>query len=339
MAKSQTENSDDIQISRDKVDTIDPLNDANFDYGFKRYQELSEIGSGAYGVVYKARDLKSPTQDVVALKKITVPLTSEGVPVTLLREIGLLKSLESFSHPNIVKLLDICHGRRLERERFLMIYLVFEHLEEDLSSYLSKCPSPGFCPERIKEITWFILKGVDFLHSNRIVHRDLKPQNVLVSKTGQIKIADFGLARLYEQTQSLTTVVVTLWYRAPEVLLMTSYASAVDIWSVGCIFAELHIRRPFIRGESEIDQLQKIFITLGSPKRSEWPVSAALRYEVAVGYGDGIPFGKLIPEMCSDDSKSLLKQMLTFDPMNRISAQDALKDGYFAEYEEFPPIL
>lgn len=318
---------------------LDPLEDLHEDLALKNYQQLSEIGSGAYGVVYRARDLRSATQDVVAIKKVTVPLTSEGVPVTLLREIGLLKSLESFNHPNIVRLLDICHGRRLEREKFLMIYLVFEHMDQDLASYLSRVPSPGICPEKIKEIIYFILNGVDFLHSNRIVHRDLKPQNVLISRSGQIKLADFGLARLYEQTQSLTTVVVTLWYRAPEVLLLTSYASPVDIWSVGCIFAELFNRRPLIKGDSEVDQIQKIFQMIGSPKRSEWPSASALRYEaIASGYGDGMPIQKSVPDMCSQDSKSLLKSMLTFDPNVRITAQDALKHPYFSEYDEYPPI-
>lgn len=116
-----------------------------------------------------------------------------------------------------------------------------------------------------------ILTGVDFLHSNRIVHRDLKPANILITNKGQIKLADFGLARIYQQTQLLTAVVVTLWYRSPEVLLQSSYASPVDIWSCGCIFAELYSRKPLFAGQSENDQLCKIFDTIGAPHKSEWP--------------------------------------------------------------------
>lgn len=116
-----------------------------------------------------------------------------------------------------------------------------------------------------------ILTGLDFLHSNNVVHRDLKPANILVTSSGQVKIADFGLARFYLQAQTLTLVVVTLWYRAPEVLLQSSYATAVDIWSCGCIFAELVNRRALFAGRSENDQLYKIFSWIGAPSPLEWP--------------------------------------------------------------------
>lgn len=121
-----------------------------------------------------------------------------------------------------------------------------------------------------------ILTGVDFLHSNRIVHRDLKPANILITNKGKIKLADFGLARIYQQAQLLTAVVVTLWYRAPEILLQSSYASPVDIWSCGCIFSELYNRRPLFCGQSENDQLCKIFDTIGAPSPKEWPEDLSL---------------------------------------------------------------
>ena len=253
----------------------------------ENYERISEIGAGTYGVVFKARDLRSKdhknqstANEVVAMKRVTVPChEEEGIPIGLLREIALLKSLESYSHPNIVKLLDICTGKRLRREKF-HLYLIFEHVEQDLAAYLENCPSPGLCPSRIKEIAFFILKGIDFLHSNRIVHRDLKPSNVLVAKSGQIKLADFGLARIYESSVSLTTTVVTLWYRSPEVLLRTSYASSVDIWSIGCIFAELFTRQALIPGRSEAEQLQKIFQLIGSPPAKHWPEDCTIRYEI-----------------------------------------------------------
>lgn len=180
-----------------------------------------------------------------------------------------------------------------------------------------------------------LLKGVDFLHSNRIVHRDLKPQNILVGALGEVKLADFGLARIYEQTQTLTTVVVTLWYRAPEVLLQSSYASAVDLWSCGCIFAELFQRRPLISGQSESDQLSKIFEIIGSPMEQEWPVEVSLPWRTFSGFR-GVPFDELIPELCPE-GKSLLESLLTFNATKRLSASQALSHEYLRELELFPP--
>jgi cell division protein kinase 4 len=144
-----------------------------------------------------------------------------------------------------------------------------------------------------------ILSGVDFLHSNRIFHRDLKPQNILITKDGRVKLADFGLARIYEQTQILTSVVVTLWYRAPEVLLQANYASSVDIWSCGCIFAELFLRSPLFCGRSESDQLSKIFSVIGSPKESEWPPEVSLPCRNFAGFKE-VNFTSLMPEMCPE---------------------------------------
>nr|CAD7573003.1 unnamed protein product [Timema californicum] len=158
-----------------------------------------------------------------------------------------------------VRLLDICHGQRLEREQQLVLFLVFEHVDQDLACYLERCPDPGLPPTRIKHLVFQILSGVDFLHSHRIIHRDLKPQNILVTNTGIVKLADFGLAKTYDFEMRLTSVVVTLWYRAPEVLLGQPYATSVDIWACGCIMAELFRRAPLFNGSSEGDQLDKIF--------------------------------------------------------------------------------
>ena len=190
---------------------------------YAHYEELDLIGNGAYGTVYRARDKSSDT--IVALKKMRFNLTEDGVPMAILREISLLKQLEKFDHPNIVRLLDICHGQRRDKE--MSLYLVFEHVHQDLSSYLEKCPPPGLPQDRIKYIIWQILSGVDFLHSHRIVHRDLKPQNLLVTQEDVVKLTDFGLARIYEFYTLLTSVVVTLWYRSPEVLMGLSYATPV----------------------------------------------------------------------------------------------------------------
>ncbi|KAG8223647.1 hypothetical protein J437_LFUL001754 [Ladona fulva] len=156
-------------------------------------------------------------------------------------------------------LLDICHGQRMEKDQQLTLFLVFEHVDQDLASYLENCPPPGLSEGKVKDIMFQILCGVDFLHSHRIVHRDLKPQNLLVTGSGQVKLADFGLAKTYDFEMRLTSVVVTLWYRSPEVLLGLPYATPVDIWSCGCIMAELFRRSPLFCGTSEGDQLDRIF--------------------------------------------------------------------------------
>lgn len=142
---------------------------------------------------------------MVALKKVRVSLNEDGIPMNTLREIGLLKQLDNHEHPNIVRLLDICHGRKTDKD--LVMFLVFEHVEQDLASYLNKCSSSGLGTIRIKQMSREILSGVDFLHSHRIVHRDLKPQNLLVTSSGHIKLADFGLAKTYDFEMRLTSVV------------------------------------------------------------------------------------------------------------------------------------
>ena len=160
---------------------------------------------GAYGTVYKAENLKN--NELVAMKKVRIALTEDGVPMTILREISLLRHLGKYNHPNIVKLVDICHGPRQERE--MVLYLVFEHVDQDLNAYLSKCPPPGVGQDKIKDLMWQILCGVDFLHSHRIVHRDIKPQNILLANSGALKLADFGLARIYDFNALLTSTVNT----------------------------------------------------------------------------------------------------------------------------------
>jgi len=291
------------------------------------YEEINVIGNGAYGTVYKARD--TITDTIVAIKKVKLALTEDGVPMSVLREISLLKQLGKADHPNIVRLLDICHGQRQDRE--MVLYLVFEHMDQDLNLYIQRCPSPGLGSERIKDLMWQILSGVDFLHSHRIVHRDLKPQNILVSNDGTVKLADFGLARIYDFSSLLTTVVVTLWYRSPEILLGTTYATPVDIWSCGCIFAELYMRRPLFPGEYEVDQLGKIFNILGTPSEAEWPPSSSVVRE-AFPIRSSRGLDNLIPEMDAQ-AKDLLRRMLAFNPARRISASDAIWHPYLSEYQ------
>jgi serine/threonine protein kinase len=291
------------------------------------YEEVALIGYGAYGMVYKARN--PLTDSFVALKKVRIPVTEDGVPIPIIREIALLRQLENFAHPNIVKLIDICDGKRLTTDsRTFMLHLVFEHVDQDLSHYLQNCPSPGLSVDKIRDIMFQIMTGVDFLHSNRIVHRDLKPQNILITNAGQVKLADFGLARIYEEMQTLTSVVVTLWYRSPEVILKSSYASPVDIWSCGCIFAELYTRKPLFPGKSESDQLSRIFRVIGSPHENEWPKDISISWKMFANLRP-VDLQQLIPEIESD-AACLLWNMITFDPSKRLSAMQILQQEFFA---------
>ncbi|KAK2580384.1 hypothetical protein KPH14_006139 [Odynerus spinipes] len=301
------------------------------------YQELSLIGNGAYGTVYKAKDLTSG--QVVALKKVRVPLTEDGLPTSTLREIATLKQLERFEHPHIVRLLDVCQGnyhqlpssdeRSGRLNQGLTLWLVFEHVERDLASYLSSCPRTGIPPHLVKQMSKEILRGVEFLHSHRIIHRDLKPQNLLVTREGRIKIADFGLAKTYDFEMRLTSVVVTQWYRAPEVLLGCSYATPVDTWSVGCILAELNRLEPLFPGTSEGDQLDRIFQVIGTPSQQEWPENVSLSW-TAFPHRQPKPFRAVIPDL-NEHGLDLIKNLLMFDPHSRLTAAQALRHRYFSE--------
>jgi cyclin-dependent kinase 1 len=223
-------------------------------YTLADYVKIEKIGEGTYGVVYKGKN--KITNQLVALKKIRLENDEEGVPSTAIREISLLREL---THPNIVSLLDV-----LMQENKL--YLVFEFLSMDLKKYMETLPHNKLLETTlVKSYLHQITQGILFCHQRRTMHRDLKPQNLLIDKHGVIKLADFGLARAFGiPIRVYTHEVVTLWYRAPEVLLgAPRYSCAIDIWSIGCIFSEMVTRRPLFHGDSEIDQLFKIFRYVG----------------------------------------------------------------------------
>jgi serine/threonine protein kinase len=201
----------------------------------EEYDTLEKIGEGTYGVVYKAREKQ--TSRLVALKKIRLETEDEGVPSTAIREISLLRELK---HPNVVRLLDIIHSDT-------RLFLVFEFLDLDLKKYMDKTPIDQYL---LKSYSSQLLKGLMYCHCHRIIHRDLKPQNLLIDQHGMLKLADFGLARAFGiPFRAYTHEVVTLWYRAPEILLgIKTYGLAVDMWSVGCIIAEMSTRHPLFPG-------------------------------------------------------------------------------------------
>jgi len=280
------------------------------------YLKMEKVGEGTYGVVYKA--LHKATNQIVALKKIRLEADDEGVPSTAIREISLLKEL---NHENVVKLLDIVHSES-------KLYLVFEFLDMDLRKYMETTDQKGMSPEIIWSFLKQLIKGVAYCHSHRILHRDLKPQNLLIDKTGKLTIADLGLARAFGvPMRTYSHEVVTLWYRAPEILLGSRhYSTAVDMWSVGCIFAEMSMRRPLFAGDSEIDEIFKIFTVLGTPNEKIWPgVSSLPDYKPSfpVWQAQDLSIIGLSPE-----GADLLSKLLIYNPPQRISAKKCLEHPY-----------
>lgn len=289
---------------------------------FNKYKRTETLGEGTYGVVFKARNIE--TGQIVALKKIKLELEDEGVPSTALREISVLKTL---NHPNVVKLLDVEHGEK-------RLYLAFEYVEQDLKKFMDMHRKKTFKTRFIQKVAYQLLAGIDYCHSHGVIHRDLKPGNILIDNRGNLKIADFGLARAFAiPIKAYTHEVITLWYRAPEILMGDKYYSlGVDIWSIGCIFTELARKRPLWPGDSEIDMLYKIFRLCGTPTEAEWPGISRLP-----DYNPEFPTWpkQKLSKACGPlDPKAidLLGAMITYDPAKRISARKALTHPFFEGY-------
>ena len=289
----------------------------------EKYTKVEKVGEGTYGVVYKCR-IKE-TNDFVALKKIRLENEDEGIPSTSIREISILKQLR---HPNIVYLIDLIHGEK-------KLYLVFEYMDHDLKKFLDINNGP-LTPELVKSYLFQILIAINFCHSKRILHRDLKPQNLLIDKDGIIKVADFGLARSFGvPIKTLTHEILTLWYRAPEILLgQKEYSTPVDIWSIGLIFYEMAHRKPLFAGDCEIDQIFKIFQMFGTPNEKTWPgVTKLPEFKLTFPQfkGKGInAYNRNIDHVGLD----LLSKMIQLDPCKRISAKQALQHPYFNDLRE-----
>jgi len=289
----------------------------------ERYQKLDKVGEGTYGVVYRAKD--KVTDEVVALKKTRLESEDEGVPSTAIREISLLREL---NHPNVVNLKDVIHSDQ-------KLYLVFEYLDQDLKKYM-EAVGKKMKPMLVKSYMHQLLLGIDYCHKRRILHRDLKPQNLLIDRQGNLKLADFGLARAFGvPIRTYTHEVVTLWYRSPEILLGgKQYATAVDIWSIGCIFAEMVSSSPLFPGDSEIDELFRIFRCLGTPTEELWPgVSAYRDFKNTFPKWSPKPISKFVPDLCPM-GLDLLSKMLLYEPGKRISAAEALKHPYFDDLKK-----
>lgn len=288
------------------------------------FLKIEKIGEGTYGVVYKGKNKK--TGELVAMKKIRLESEDEGVPSTAIREISLLKELR---HPNIVSLEDVM----MEEQR---LYLIFEFLTMDLKKYLDKIETGTYMdPKLVKSYLYQMNEAILFCHQRRVLHRDLKPQNLLITMDGKMKVADFGLGRAFGvPVRVYTHEVVTLWYRAPEVLLGSDrYSCPIDIWSVGCIFAEMATKRPLFQGDSEIDQIFRIFRILRTPTDDIWPgVSSLQNYKATFPNWTNFNLASQVKNL-DDDGKDLLQQMLVYNPAKRISAKKIAVHSYFHDLD------
>lgn len=326
--------SEDEHDSRDTPEpAVPPQRTVNMLQGCRsvdEFERLNKIDEGTYGVVYRAKDKK--TGEIVALKKVKMEKEREGFPLTSLREINILLS---FHNPSIVDVKEVVVGSNLDS-----IFMVMEYMEHDLKGLMEAMKQP-FSQSEVKCLMLQLLEGVKYLHDNWVLHRDLKTSNLLLNNRGELKICDFGLARQYgSPLKPYTHLVVTLWYRAPELLLGSKqYSTAIDMWSLGCIMAELLSKEPLFNGKTEVDQLDKIFRTLGTPNETIWPGFSKLpgvkvnfvkhqynllRRKFPATSFTGSP-------VLSDAGFDLLNKLLTYDPEKRITAEDALRHEWFCE--------
>ncbi|KAL4735510.1 Serine/threonine-protein kinase bur1 [Aspergillus similis] len=305
----------------------------------REFEFLGKLGEGTFGEVYKARAKRDGS--VVALKKILMHNERDGFPITALREIKLLKML---SHTNIMRLREMAVERsKGEGRKKPSMYMVFPYMEHDLSGLLEN-PEVHFSEAQIKCYMIQLLEGLKYLHGNCILHRDMKAANLLISNQGILQIADFGLARPFDEAppqpgkgggeakRDYTTLVVTRWYRPPELLLqLRRYTSAIDMWGVGCVFGEMFKGKPILAGNSDLNQAQLIFSLVGTPTEENMPGWSSLPGCEGVKNFGNRPGN--IAEVFKDQGPiaiSLLTELLKLDWRKRVNAIDALKHPYFS---------
>ncbi|KAJ0971210.1 hypothetical protein J5N97_019169 [Dioscorea zingiberensis] len=285
------------------------------------FQKLEKIGSGTYSNVYKARDLV--TGRVVALKKVRFDVLEPESVRFMAREITVLRRLD---HPNVVRLEGLVISRVSPA-----LYLVFQYMDHDLAG-LAACSGVKFSEPQVKCYMKQLLSGLEHCHSRGVLHRDIKGSNLLLDNEGILKIADFGLASTFDpgKKEARTSRVVTLWYRAPELLLgATYYDVGIDLWSAGCILAELLAGKPILPGRTEVEQLHRIFKLCGSPSEQYWKRS---KLPHATMFKPQQPYKCCIAETFTDfppSSLALVEKLLAMDPAERGTATAALHSEFF----------
>ncbi|XP_031116998.1 probable serine/threonine-protein kinase At1g54610 isoform X2 [Ipomoea triloba] len=300
-------------IPKDVLDGLQPKSADSYD-------KLSKVGQGTYSNVYKARDRNSGK--IVALKKVRFD-TSEPESVKFMaREIIILQKL---NHPNIIKLEGVATSRMQ-----YSLYLVFDFMPSDLSTIITRPDAAPLTEPQVKCYMQQLLSGLQHCHERGILHRDIKGSNLLIDKDGRLKIADFGLANFFQSKSKkpLTSRVVTLWYRAPELLSgATDYGVGVDLWSAGCLLAEMFHGRPIMPGRNEIEQLHKIFKLCGSPSEDYWKkAKLPASFRPAQPYKPS--FHVALPDL-PESSYGLLSKLLCIEPAYRGSAASALQNQFF----------
>ncbi|SCM10481.1 mitogen-activated protein kinase 1, putative [Plasmodium chabaudi adami] len=309
--------------NKNETDNID-------DHVLKKYDIIKKIGKGAYGIVFKARCRKS--KKIVAVKKIFGAFQNSTDAQRTFREIMFLHQLNG--HDNIIKLLDVMRAKNDQD-----IYLVFEYMETDLHEVIR-----ADILEEIhkKYIIYQLLRALKYMHSGLLLHRDIKPSNILLNSECHLKICDFGLARSISTEVNenkipvLTDYVATRWYRAPDILLgSTNYTEGVDMWSLGCIMAELLLGKPLFRGNSTMNQLEKIIEIVGKPNKKDIEdIKSPYAETIISSFADTGKKKKFseIFHKASQDSIDLLEQLLQFNPTKRITAEKALKHKYVENF-------
>ncbi|CAL8274538.1 unnamed protein product, partial [Boreogadus saida] len=296
------------------------------DIGFGKletYVKLGKLGEGTYATVFKGRS--KLTENLVALKEIRLE-HEEGAPCTAIREVSLLKDLK---HANIVTLHDIIHTER-------SLTLVFEYLDSDLKQYLDSCGNL-MSMHNVKIFMFQLLRGLNYCHKRKILHRDLKPQNLLINDKGELKLADFGLARAKSvPTKTYSNEVVTLWYRPPDVLLgSTEYSTPIDMWGVGCIMFEMATGRPMFPGATVKEELHLVFRLMGTPTEDTWPSVGSHQEFRSYAFPQYRPQALLnhVPRL-DTEGIDLLNALLRFDTRTRVSSETALRHSYFLSLGE-----
>lgn len=320
-------------------DSVRRLGDYGFDFPncdhIDKYEKISRIGKGTFGEVFRARHKQ--TRQEVALKRILMDNEQEGFPITAIREIRILKMLKS---EFVINLIEVCRSTESANGKAIS-YLVFEFCHHDLAGLIQEAYDKISPLPNVKCIVKQLLEGLHMLHTSKIIHRDMKSSNILITKHGELKIADFGLARPYTDTdkdRKYTNRVVTLWYRPPELLLgERNYACAIDLWGVGCIMAELFIRGPLMKGSSEQNQLILITETVGAINEKVWPTVE--EYPLYRKLSSTLKNPKSKPgrlsRICQDVlAQDLLKKLLCLDPAKRIDGNAALDHDFFWEAPE-----